>query len=36
MFDKELPVPEPIKIDNNTLLMEFVGEKTTAAPSNLS
>lgn len=33
MFEKNLPVPEPLKITNNVLLMEFVGEKSVAAPS---
>lgn len=33
MFEHNLPVPEPIKIHNNVLLMEFIGKKSVAAPS---
>ena len=31
-YDAELPVPEPVAVDQNCLLMEYVGDETGPAP----
>jgi serine/threonine-protein kinase RIO1 len=33
MKDRGLPVPTPVKVENNALLMDFIGIGTKAAPS---